>query len=139
MAQDYVGKTAVITGAGNGLGRALAAELVRRNCRIVLIDVDPHTLAVVTGEFSKLGASITRHCADVSSESAMKQVAADVLESHGQVHLLINNAGISISSPFQRTDSAAFEHVIRVNFFGVVNTCRAFLCISGLSKGAPTF
>ena len=136
MVADYVGKAAVITGAGSGLGRALAAELVRRNCRIALIDVDARKLAAVEREFSKLGALITQHCADVSSESAMKQVAAAVLGSHGQIHLLINNAGISISSPFQRTDSAAFEHVIRVNFFGVVNTCRAFLSISGLSKGA---
>ena len=117
----------------------LVEPFVRRNCQTVLIDVDPHRLAVVAGEFSRLGRSITQHCADVSCESAMKQVAEAVLRSHGQVHLLINNAGISISSPFQRTDSAAFEHVIRVNFFGVVNTCRAFLCISGLSKGAPTF
>src|ERR1044071_2759099 len=136
MAHDYAGRVAAITGAGSGLGRALAAELVQRDCRIALIDIDRQKLAVVEGELSKLGAPVTQHCADVGSEDAMKEVVAAVLNTHGPVHLLINNAGISISAPFQRTDPAAFERVIRVNFFGAVNTCRVFLSCSGLAKGA---
>jgi NAD(P)-dependent dehydrogenase (short-subunit alcohol dehydrogenase family) len=136
MPRDYIDKVAVITGAGSGLGRALATELVQRSCRIVLIDVDAGTLALVAAALSKPGVPVTQHCADVESEDAMNRVAAAILETHGRVDLLINNAGISVSSPFLRTNSAAFERVMRVNFFGVVNSCRAFLSISGLREGA---
>ncbi|MCU1260493.1 MAG: family oxidoreductase [Bryobacterales bacterium] len=135
MRRAYIGKVAVITGGAGGLGRALAAELARRGCHIALIDLDANTLAITARELSARGTTVTMHQADVGCEPALEQVSTDILAQHGRVDLLINNAGISISAPFDRTDPAAFEMVIRVNFLGVVYACRAFLPILSSRPG----
>src|SRR6185503_13771883 len=108
MPGDYAGKVAVVTGAASGLGQALASELRRRGATVVGID---------------------KGDADVASREALEAVAGETRASHGQIDLLINNAGISISAPFEKTDPDDFERVMQVNFRGVVNGCRAFLPI----------
>jgi len=108
MPGDYAGKVAVVTGAASGLGQALASELRRRGATVVGID---------------------KGDADVASREALEAVAGETRASHGQIDLIINNAGISISAPFEKTDPDDFERVMQVNFRGVVNGCRAFLPI----------
>ena len=127
MLRSYEGTVAVVTGAASGLGRALAQELTARKCHLALIDVDAAGLAKTAEELSCPGITITSHCADVSVDHAMEQVAAAVQRAHGAAHLLVNNAAISASAGFASTSAEAFERIIRVNFFGVVHGCRAFL------------
>ncbi len=127
MPRDYAGKVAVVTGAGSGLGKALSAELARRGCSIALVDVNAEGLEAAERGLAPFGISLTRHCVDVASEPAVRHLASVVLEEHGAVDLLINNAGISISAPFEEIETVAFERVVRVNFMGVVHACRAFL------------
>lgn len=127
MLRSYEGRVAVVAGAASGLGRALAEELAARKCHLALIDIDAAGLAKTAEELGRLGITITSHCADVSGDHAMERVATAVQRAHGAAHLLINNAAISASASFANTSAEAFERIIRVNFFGVVHGCRAFL------------
>jgi NAD(P)-dependent dehydrogenase (short-subunit alcohol dehydrogenase family) len=127
VVRAYRDRVAVITGAANGLGRALARELAARKCHLALIDIDSPGLLKVTEELAEPGLLVTQHCADIGSEQAVQRVAAEIGSAHGNVHLLINNAAISASAVFANTSAMDFERIMRVNFFGAVYGCRAFL------------
>lgn len=127
MIRGYRDRVAVITGAANGLGRALARELAIRKCHLALVDTDSHGLAKLKEELGTLGAVVTDHCADVGSDEALQRVAAEIERTHGTVHLAINNAAVSASASFVQTSATDFERIMRVNFFGIVYGCRTFL------------
>ncbi|MGA3238268.1 MAG: SDR family oxidoreductase [Bryobacteraceae bacterium] len=127
MLREYKDRVAVITGAANGLGRALARELAARGCHLALVDIDSSALLEAREALAHPGLALTHHCADVGSEPALQRVAAEIASAHGNVHLVINNAAISASASFTNTSAAEFERIIRVNFFGTVYACRAFL------------
>lgn len=129
MVREYKGRVAVVTGAANGLGRALAKELGNRNCHLALVDIDSSALMRARQELARPGSVVTCHCADVGSEQNLERVAGEVVNAHGTVHLLVNNAAISASASFLNTNAADFERIIRVNVFGVVYGCRVFLPI----------
>lgn len=118
-------KVAVVTGAGSGIGRALAQELAGRGCRLALLDVDDAGLA----ETARLvgGAPLVRHV-DVSDEAAVTAAAAAVVGHFGQVDVVVNNAGIAHGGrTFWELPAADFARVMDVNFWGVVHGTRAFL------------
>jgi NAD(P)-dependent dehydrogenase (short-subunit alcohol dehydrogenase family) len=123
---------ALVTGAASGLGRALALELSRRGVELELLDTDRAGLERVAAE---CGRSAGVHCTDVSSRDHMGAAAQTVHARHGGLDLLINNAGISISAPFEFSTPENFERVIEVNFLGIVNGCRSFL---PLLRGRPS-
>lgn len=125
--RGYRDRVAVITGAANGLGRALAGELAARKCNLALVDIDSSALRKVREELAQPGLVVTGHCADVGSEPAFQRVAAEIAGAHENVHLLINNAGISASVAFTSTGATDFERVVRVNFLGAVYGCRVLL------------
>src|SRR5436190_5844822 len=109
MLRGYRDRTAIITGAANGLGRALARELAIRKCHLALIDIDSGGLAKLKEELAPLGVNVTHHHADVGSEEALQRAAADIEKAHGTVHLVINNAAISASASFAQTRATDFE------------------------------
>jgi len=122
-------KTAVITGAGSGLGRALALQLAAAGAHLALCDLnlpgleETRTLAAASPD-----QRISLHQVDVSSRPQMLQFAQDVLAQHGQVDLLFNNAGISLTpAVFDDISDEHFERVININQWGVYNGVRAFL------------
>src|SRR5260370_2587356 len=127
MVREYRDRVAVVTGAANGLGRALARELANRKCHLALIDIDSSGLAEVTEELAQLGAVVTGHGGDVGSEQALPRVEAEMGGTHETVHLVINNAAVSATASFADTRPTDFEWVMRVNFLGVVYGCRVFL------------
>jgi short-subunit dehydrogenase len=127
MVRTYRSRVAVITGAGSGLGQALAKELAARNCNLALVDLDSSAIAGTKKELARPGIVVTDHCADVGCEQSLKLVARDVKKDHGAVDVLINNAGVSASASFLNTSATDFERVMQVNFWGVLYGCRVFL------------
>jgi len=131
--KQLVGRVAVVTGAGAGLGRALAHELARRGCRLALVDVRADALAEVAAE---LRVPVSTHVADVSDGERMAAVVDEVLAEHENVHVLVNNAGVTTVVPFAEHDPEDFDRVMRTNFNGVVNGCRLFLPALLCTEGA---
>lgn len=127
MARGFVDKVAVVTGAGSGIGRALALGLAARGARVALSDVDEAGLAETV---ALIGASSAVHSArlDVSDRAAMAAYAEAVVERFGAVHQLYNNAGIGGGAgSVLEIEDAAFERVIAVNLWGVIHGTRVFL------------
>ena len=114
---------AVITGAASGIGRALASELSNRGASVALIDVDRPGLDAVAAA----SARCTTYVCDVADAEALEGVAKAVGVAHGSVHVLINNAGITVAAPVEALSLAHFQRVMAVNFWGVVHRRRAFL------------
>ena len=120
------GRTAVVTGAASGIGRAIAISLARRGCDLALADVDETGMAT-TAEMLAKGSRVTRHRLDVSDASAVAAFPAQVVAEHSAVDLLVNNAGVAIGGTFEQVAPADFEWLFSINFWGVVRMTRAFL------------
>ncbi|OZE95426.1 MULTISPECIES: SDR family NAD(P)-dependent oxidoreductase [Nocardiaceae] len=126
-AKSVRGKVAVVTGAGSGIGRALALDLANRGASIAIADVHEQRLADVSDELTALGVNVYTEALDVRDNDAWKQFANNVFEHFGVVHQLYNNAGIAGNHPFSREDDGSFERIIDINMWGVVRGTRAFL------------
>jgi short-subunit dehydrogenase len=122
-----IGTIAVVTGAGSGIGLAIAHALAARGCRLALIDVREDRLESARSALAAAGPAVSVHTADVCDEDAVGRVAADIRRQHGPAALLVNSAGVSLAGLFADTDPDAFDWVMRVNFGGTVRCCRVFL------------
>ena len=120
------GRTAVVTGAAGGIGRAIAVSLARRGCNLALADIDEAGL-VGTAEAVGTAVRISRHRLDVSDPAAIEAFPALVAGAHRAVDLLVNNAGVAIGGTFEQVSPADFEWLFSINFWGVVRMTRAFL------------
>ena len=120
-------KTAVVTGAASGIGRAIAISLAGRGCHLALADVNEAGLA----ETAKLTATnrvrISRHRLDVADRYAVAAFPALVAAEHPRVDILVNNAGVAVGGTFDQVSEENFEWLIDINFWGVVRMTRAFL------------
>jgi NAD(P)-dependent dehydrogenase (short-subunit alcohol dehydrogenase family) len=126
---DLRNKVVVVTGAANGIGRALAIDLRAKGCRIALVDIDGGRLLELHSELiaSGGGETITAHVADVGDRVRMRELADEVVTAHGAVHVLVNNAGISHEAAFPQTSLDAWDRVIGVNLLGVIHGCHFFM------------
>jgi short-subunit dehydrogenase len=122
-------KVAVVTGAASGIGRALAVALRGKGCRLALVDSDRDGLAQVERELVASGGTrkLTTHVADVGDRARMRELAREVAEAHGAVHVLIDNAGIGFEAAFQRTSLEDWDRIVAVNLWGVIHGCHFFL------------
>ncbi|MEV7502592.1 SDR family oxidoreductase [Streptomyces sp. NPDC093018] len=122
------GKVAVVTGAGSGIGRGLAAELARRGARLALSDIDGTGLAETVAQVRSLGAEVHTARLDVSDRAAVESYATTVAEHFGVVHQVYNNAGIGGGGgSVLETDWSVYDRTIAINLFGVVHGTKAFL------------
>ena len=118
----------VITGAASGIGRALAARLASENISgIAIADVNADALAETAAIVSKEGVSVSEHLCDVSKLDQVERLAYEVVERHGRVTHLINNAGVGVIGSFDQLSIADFEWLMGINFWGVVYGCKVFL------------
>jgi NADP-dependent 3-hydroxy acid dehydrogenase YdfG len=122
-------RVAVVTGAGSGLGRALAIELARRGCDVALTDRDEARLVEVAQAIAALGRRASAHTFDVADRQAWPPFVEAVLADHGRVHLVVNNAGVSLSGPFARCSLDDIGWQLGVNVDGVVHGCHFLLPI----------
>jgi len=121
------GKVCVVTGAGSGIGRALALELARRGARLALSDVSTSGLAETAARARALGSPVHTARLDVSDREAFFAYAGAVVEEHGVVHQLYNNAGVASSGTVQSSDWSEYQRVLSINLFGVIHGTQAFL------------
>ena len=123
---DLKGKVAVITGAAGGIGRAIAISLANRGCHLALADVDEAGLDDTARLIGNL-VNITLHRLDVADKAAIAAFPQQVIESHGHVDIVVNNAGVSLTGTFEQTAEEDFDWLMSINFDGVVRLTRAFL------------
>jgi len=117
----------VVTGAGNGMGREVALELVRRGARVAAVDLDETGLAG-TAERAGGGNRVSTHLVNVADPQAVEALPAHVLDVHGQVDGLVNIAGVAQRfALFGDLEPGYLDRVMTVNFAGTVHMCRAFL------------
>ena len=124
---DFKNKVAVVTGAGSGIGRALALGLARGGARLALCDVDSAGLAETARQCELLGAEVRPDHLDVSEREAVLAYADAVVAHFGKVNLVFNNAGIAFSGDVEVSEFKDIERVMDVDFWGVVNGTKAFL------------
>ena len=120
-------RVAVVTGAASGIGRATAVALAERGADMALADLDEVGLQQTARLVESAGRRATTHTVDVASRPAMEALVDDVLDAHRRVHILINNAGVSVSARFEDHSLEDFEWLFGVNFWGVVYGCKFFL------------
>ena len=122
---DLNGKLALVTGAASGIGRATAKELARKGARLVLCDVNDGGLNELAAELG--GACVMVHVVDVSNAEAMRALAERVHGELGTLDVLVNNAGVGISSSVLNTTLEDWDWVMGVNLKGVVHGLHFFL------------
>ncbi|WP_067845375.1 SDR family NAD(P)-dependent oxidoreductase [Nocardia lijiangensis] len=123
----FKNKVCVITGAGSGIGRALAENLAKRGAKLALSDIDTDGLAETVRRCEQLGAQVKSDRLDVAEREAVL-LYADAVKAHfGVVHQVYNNAGIAFHGEVVRSEFKDIERIMDVDFWGVVNGTKAFL------------
>jgi short-subunit dehydrogenase len=117
-------KVAVVTGAGSGIGRALARALAGKGCRLALADINEATLRETAQE---LPAEVITRTLDVADRAAVYAFADGVKQQYGTAHVVINNAGVAVSQTVNALSWEDFEWLMDINFWGVAYGTKAFL------------
>jgi butyryl-CoA dehydrogenase len=118
---------AAVTGAGSGIGRALAGELARRGAHLALVDIDDAGLAETVSRCEGLGVKVTSQHLDVADRTAVYAWADKVVADHGAVNLIVNNAGVALGATVESMSYEDFEWLMNIDFWGVVYGTKAFL------------
>jgi len=118
---------AVVTGAGSGIGRALAQRLAAAGSALAIADIDEAALQPTGQSLAKSSALVTTHVVDVAKEEHVKSFAADVSARHGRVTLLINNAGVALHGNFEEISLDDLRWLMDINFWGAVYGVKYFL------------
>ena len=121
------GRTALVTGAGSGIGRAFAQALARGGHDLVLLDVDPRGLDATAEELRAEHASVATARADVADRAALEAALGESLGHEGRLDLVVTCAAILGAGRFASQSSDEFERVLRIDFLGTANTIRAAL------------
>ncbi|WP_394693255.1 SDR family NAD(P)-dependent oxidoreductase [Hyphobacterium sp.] len=124
---DLAGKTAIVTGAASGIGAALAKALADRGCNLALADINGQGLEEVASGLRSNDRRVTTTVLDVGDEAAINAFAEEVRQTHGEAHLLFNNAGVALGGHFDQVTPEQFDWLMNINLHGVIRMTRAFL------------
>jgi NAD(P)-dependent dehydrogenase (short-subunit alcohol dehydrogenase family) len=125
--QEFTGRTAVVTGAGSGIGRALAERFAAQGMRVVAADVEAGALEETATSVRDAGGEITTVPTDVSDGAAVDALADRAFATYGTVDLLCNNAGVFQGGVLWERTTADLEWVLGVNLWGILHGVRAFV------------
>ncbi|HME50309.1 SDR family NAD(P)-dependent oxidoreductase [Mycobacterium sp.] len=125
--EGFAGKVAVVTGAGSGIGQALAIELARSGAKLAISDVDTEGLAGTEERVKAIGAAVKADRLDVTERVPFIAYADAINEHFGVVNQIYNNAGIAFAGDIEVSQFKDIERVMDVDFWGVVNGTKAFL------------
>jgi NAD(P)-dependent dehydrogenase (short-subunit alcohol dehydrogenase family) len=127
--QELAGRTAVITGAGSGMGKAFALRFAAEGMAIVAADIQPDALAATVAELTAGGHPVVGVETDVADPDSVRRLADAAYDRFSAVHLLCNNAGVEgyLDGPIWAATSKDWEWTVGVNFWSVVHGIRAFV------------
>ena len=125
--ESLAGKIALVTGAGNGIGKAVALALAKEGVHVALLSRTEKDLISVAEEIKSLGVNASIVTADVSSIEQVNVAVGKVLDELGPIDILINNAGTATFGKFLELEPKVWEDMIKVNLFGVYYVTRAVL------------
>lgn len=121
---DLGDKSAIVTGAGQGIGAAIAARMGALSARVAVVDVDEKLSKACAGRLQESGVSAVAYAADVRDERAMRDVAEDVARRWGRIDILVNNAGIIRDNLVENITEKDWDEVLDVNLKGAFNGCK---------------
>ena len=114
-------KTIIVTGAGSGMGREIVLELLNRGARVAAVDINEETLRETQQIAGNKAARLSLHILDIRDETAIQKLPENVIEAHGSLDGVINNAGvIQPFVPVSEIDMEKIRFVMDVNFYGTV-------------------
>ena len=125
--KSFKDKVAVITGAGSGMGRYLSVLLAKDGADVVACDVNQETLNETVEMLRKFNVSVSSHVLDVADKEAIEALPQKVIDQHGKVDLVFNNAGVSTGKHFKDMEEENWDWVMDINLHGVINSTRAFI------------
>ena len=125
--QSFLNKTAVITGAGSGMGRYLAVLLAKAGCNVAICDIDENALAETSKMVNHYNVACSTHTVDIADKEQIDNFYEKVLERHKTVDLLFNNAGITVLSDFANMSEKDWDRVIETNLTGTFNLSKIFI------------
>jgi NADP-dependent 3-hydroxy acid dehydrogenase YdfG len=121
------GKIAVVTGAGSGIGRALAQQLNNEGCALYISDINPDTLAETAASLQRSDVAVNQNVLDVADKAAVHAWADSIAAEQGHVDIVVNNAGVAVTSMVEDCDYENLEWLMGINFWGVIYGTQAFL------------
>lgn len=125
--KNLKGRVAVVTGAASGIGRATAIELAKQGCDVAISDINEAGLKETAKQVAALGRKASIHVVDVADKAQMQAFPEAVIKEHGHVHIVVNNAGVSVTANFEHHSIEDFEWIMGINLWGVVYGCKYFL------------
>ena len=124
---NFQGRVAAVTGAGSGIGCAVALELARRGSELALCDIDEAGMAETADRIQATGTRVSTQPVDVAERQAVEEWADKVAADHGKVNLIVNNAGVALGANVETMSYEDMEWLMGINFWGVVHGTKAFL------------
>jgi NAD(P)-dependent dehydrogenase (short-subunit alcohol dehydrogenase family) len=121
------GRTAVVTGASKGLGKAIAIALAGEGARVALVARDPDSLNAAVAEIRAAGGSGIPFAADLTDEAQVRGIENGIVAEFGKVNILVNNAGINLRKPVQEFTLAEWRRVMDTNVTAAFLMCRSFI------------
>jgi len=125
--QDFLGRTAVITGGASGIGLGMARSFAGRGMQLVLADMDEELLKAAEKEFSEDGTSVVCQVCDVSKLEDVERLAEITMDRFGAVHVVCSNAGVGIPTSARNVKLADWEWIINVDLWGPIYAVKTFL------------
>jgi NAD(P)-dependent dehydrogenase (short-subunit alcohol dehydrogenase family) len=127
VSAKLAGRTAVVTGASKGLGKAIALALAADGARVALVSRDAALLNAVAAEIAAMGGEAAAFPADITSEDQVRAVEQAIVSSFGKVNILVNNAGINIRRPVTEFTLDEWRRVMDTNITAAFLMCRSFI------------